>query len=119
GTSSAHVTTARAATALARRLRRPGHAPDIGARMNREPMRTESVDVAAQAARAAGAATSAVGVRIVELDTVDRVLQAADLFNAVWSATREEPLIPANTLRAIQHSGNYLFGAYDGDVLIG
>ena len=48
-----------------------------------------------------------------------RISQGAELFNSVWGATHEEPLIPANTLRALEHSGNYVFGAYDGDRIVG
>src|SRR5207244_5236021 len=72
-----------------------------------------------QARAAADAAASRAGLEIVPLDDVRRILEGADLFNAVWSATREEPLIPANTLRALQHSGNYVFGAYAGDRMAG
>ena len=72
-----------------------------------------------QARAAAAAAADRAGLRVVELDTVARIQEGADLFNAVWSATRDEPLIPANTLRALEHSGNYVFGAYDGDRAVG
>jgi predicted GNAT superfamily acetyltransferase len=72
-----------------------------------------------QAVAAAEAAAERAGLTIVELDTVERIQHATELFNEVWSVTREEPLIPANTLRALQHSGNYVFGAYEGDRLTG
>ena len=72
-----------------------------------------------QAKAAAEAAAALAGLRVVQLDDVRRIQEGADLFNAVWSATKEEPLIPANTLRALEHSGNYVFGAYDGDRIVG
>ena len=72
-----------------------------------------------QATAAAEAAAARAGLTIVELDDVEGIHEAARLFNIVWSVTREEPLIPANTLRALQHSGNYVFGAYEGDRMTG
>ena len=72
-----------------------------------------------QARAAAEAVASRAGLKVVQLDDVPLIQDGAELFNAVWSATREEPLIPANTLRALEHSGNYLFGAYDGDRIVG
>ena len=72
-----------------------------------------------QAASAAEAAAARAGLTIVELDDVEGIHEAARLFNVVWSVTGEEPLIPPNTLRALQHSGNYVFGAYEGDRLTG
>jgi predicted GNAT superfamily acetyltransferase len=72
-----------------------------------------------QATAAADAAASSAGLKIVELDDVGRIQDATALLNVVWSATREDPLIPANTLRALAHSGNYVFGAYEGDRMVG
>src|SRR5947208_2644434 len=79
----------------------------------------ERASAGRRAAAAAESAAARAGLIVVELDTVDRIQQATELFNVVWSVTREEPLIPANTLRALQHSGNYVFGAYEGDRLTG
>ena len=73
----------------------------------------QDLPIREQAAAAADAAAGRAGLKIVELDDVDGIHEAADLLTGVWSATREEPLIPANTLRALAHSGNYVFGAYD------
>lgn len=72
-----------------------------------------------QAAAAAESAAKAAGVEIVELDDMPRIQEAADLFSDVWRVPRTESLIPANTLRALGHSGNYLFGAYEDERLLG
>src|SRR5438105_195572 len=72
-----------------------------------------------QAAAAAETAAARAGVRVAELEDVLRIRHAADLFNRVWAVTREDPLIPANTLRALEHSGNYVVGAFEGDAMAG
>ncbi len=72
-----------------------------------------------QAARTAAAAAERAGLDIIELDDVDRILQASDLFNAVWSAAPEDPLIHPNMLRALVHAGNYAFGGYQRGRMIG
>src|SRR2546429_3394952 len=72
-----------------------------------------------QARAAAEAAAARAGLEIVELRDVARIRQAADLYNTVWSATDQDPLIPVNTLRALEHSGNYVFGAYEDDRMVG
>jgi predicted GNAT superfamily acetyltransferase len=66
-----------------------------------------------QAAGAAFTAAVKAHLRIHELDSVERIREAAELFSAVWSVSPDEPLIPANTLRALGHSGNYVYGGYD------
>jgi predicted GNAT superfamily acetyltransferase len=85
-------------------------------------MRTDTLQGASareQAEAAARAAAERAGLEIVELDDVKRIQQAAGLFNEVWSSTTDDPLIPANTLRALEHSGNYVFGAYENDEMTG
>jgi predicted GNAT superfamily acetyltransferase len=72
-----------------------------------------------RAAAAARAAAARAGLQIVRLDDMDRVRLATDLFTAVWSGDSEHPLISANTLRALEHAGNYAFGAFQGDRMVG
>jgi predicted GNAT superfamily acetyltransferase len=49
---------------------------------------------------------------IRDLDTVELIIQAQDLFD---SLRRSERTIDAGTLRALQQSGNYVVGLFDGD----
>lgn len=72
-----------------------------------------------QASAAAEAAAARAGLQIVELDDVDRIAHAAELFNVVWAASPADPLIPPNMLRAMTHAGNYGFAAYEGDEMVG
>jgi predicted GNAT superfamily acetyltransferase len=51
------------------------------------------------------------GVQIRELDTPDATVQADDVLRAVWGSA--ETVTPPNLLRAVQHTGGYVFGAYD------
>jgi predicted GNAT superfamily acetyltransferase len=51
------------------------------------------------------------GVQIRELDTPDATVQGADVLSAVWGSS--ETIAPSNLLRAVQHSGGYVFGVYD------
>ena len=54
---------------------------------------------------------ASVGVQIHELDTAAETLRAAELLQEIWRSP--EPPVPANLLRAVQHAGGYVFGAYD------
>ena len=72
-----------------------------------------------QAAGASFAAAVRAHVRILELDDVRRIHEAARLLSEVWSASADDPLIPPNTLRALAHSGNYVFGAYERSTMTG
>lgn len=49
---------------------------------------------------------------IRDLDTVELIIQAQDLFD---SLRRSERTIDAGTLRALQQSGNYVVGLFDGE----
>lgn len=49
---------------------------------------------------------------IRDLDTVELIIQAQDLFD---SLRRSERTIDAGTLRAMQQSGNYVVGLFDGE----
>jgi predicted GNAT superfamily acetyltransferase len=56
-------------------------------------------------------------LRIRELTTVEQVVEASAVFDEVWPGERST--MPANILRALEHSGNYVVGLYDGDRMIG
>lgn len=56
-------------------------------------------------------------LEIRELDTVDGVHEAARVFDAVWPG--EHSSVPANILRALAHSGNYVVGVFDGGHMVG
>jgi predicted GNAT superfamily acetyltransferase len=77
------------------------------------------VSLAEQASAAAEAAAARAGLDIIELADVDRILRASELFNVVWAAGPDDPLMPANLLRAMTHAGNYAFAAYDGSEMVG
>ncbi|MDP9183351.1 MAG: GNAT family N-acetyltransferase [Actinomycetota bacterium] len=51
------------------------------------------------------------GVQIRELDTPGATVQGADVLRAVWGSV--ETIAPSNLLRAVQHTGGYVFGVYD------
>jgi predicted GNAT superfamily acetyltransferase len=51
------------------------------------------------------------GVQIRELDTPHATVQGADVLRAVWGSV--ETIAPSNLLRAVQHTGGYVFGVYD------
>lgn len=56
-------------------------------------------------------------LEIRELDTVAAVHEAARVFDAVWPGERDS--MPANILRALAHSGNYVVGIFDGEQMVG
>jgi predicted GNAT superfamily acetyltransferase len=66
---------------------------------------------AATAAEVADRTARRSGVLIRELDTPDATQQAAEVLRAVWGSV--ETVAPPNLLRAVQHTGGYVFGAYD------
>jgi len=56
-------------------------------------------------------------IDIRPLDTVEAVHEASRLFDAVWAGDRAT--MPANILRALEHSGNYVVGLFDDGRMIG
>lgn len=54
---------------------------------------------------------------IRELHSVEDVHEAARVFDAVWPG--EQSSMPANLLRALAHSGNYVVGIFEGDQMVG
>jgi predicted GNAT superfamily acetyltransferase len=64
--------------------------------------------------RARAAADNAVrraGVSVIEIGTAADTRRAASLLREVWRSTQDP--VPSNVLRTVQHTGGYLFGAYD------
>ncbi|HZK73535.1 MAG TPA: GNAT family N-acetyltransferase [Clostridia bacterium] len=57
-------------------------------------------------------------VVISELGDIEETKQLEALFSEIWQ-TPAEPLINADLLRALSHSGNYVVGARVGDRLVG
>jgi len=49
---------------------------------------------------------------IRELRTTEEMVAASAVFEAVWGSP--DGGMPPNLLRALQHSGNYVVGVYDG-----
>ncbi|WP_144119062.1 GNAT family N-acetyltransferase [Catellatospora sichuanensis] len=78
-----------------------------------------TVDTVVQAEELARAAADRVGVRVRELSAVAEQNAAADLLCRVWRADSPDQLVNAGMLRALEHSGNYVVGAYRGRDLIG
>lgn len=72
----------------------------------------------AAAADAAGAAERA-GVRVLPLDTLTAVRDAAALFARVWRTDASTPPLAAEVMRAVEHAGGYVVGAYTDGVLVG
>lgn len=68
----------------------------------------------ASARRAAGRA----GVSVQTVNDLAGEVAVSSLFDRVWS-TDGPPVLPANLVRAMAHSGNYLAGAWVGDTLAG
>ena len=76
-------------------------------------------DAVARARSAAARAASAAGVRLLPLDTLSGVREAADLFRRVWRADPANPPLSADVMRAVEHAGGYVVGAYVGADLVG
>lgn len=57
------------------------------------------------------------GIEIRELADVAQVYTAAAVLAEVWPADRQA--LPAQALRALQYSGNYVVGVYDGESMVG
>lgn len=60
---------------------------------------------------------STTGIGIRPLLTLEAIEAGSRLFDAVWAGDRAT--MPSNILRALEHSGNYVVGLYDGDRMIG
>lgn len=72
---------------------------------------TLSSTVLESAAQTAADAAQRAGVAVLELRTPAETERAADVLRQVWRGG--EPPVPPNLLRTVQHTGGYVFGAYD------
>jgi len=67
---------------------------------------------------AAAAARDRAGVTVRNLQRLDDIRAAAELWHGVWERDGEPP-VSADLLRALAHAGNYLSGAFAGERLQG
>jgi predicted GNAT superfamily acetyltransferase len=58
------------------------------------------------------------GVKVRELESVDELSRAFDLFNGIWGGD-EPAAVPMNLMKAMAHARNYVAGAWRGDQLVG
>ncbi|HEU5307890.1 MAG TPA: GNAT family N-acetyltransferase [Acidimicrobiia bacterium] len=56
-------------------------------------------------------------LRIRDLETVDEIALAFDLFNDIWGG--DDGAVPTNVMKALAHTRNYLVGAWDGERFVG
>ncbi len=75
--------------------------------------------VVAQAGQIAGRAAADLGLVVRELDSVADLDALALLFQRVWSAPNVDQVINCSTMRALEHVGNYVVGAYRSGELVG
>jgi predicted GNAT superfamily acetyltransferase len=59
------------------------------------------------------------GIRIARLNTVSQQDVAVRLFCQIWGVDTPDDLIAPSMLRALDFAGNYVIGAYDGEVMVG
>lgn len=83
------------------------------------PQSRPAPDAVARAQSAAADAAAASGVRLLPLDTLAGVREAAALFCTVWRTDAATPPLPAEVMRAVEHAGGYVVGAYLGNELVG
>lgn len=75
--------------------------------------------VSARATRSAEQAAARAHVFVRSLDTLSSARAAAHLLRAVWGSAGSTPPMGVELLRAIEHAGGYVMGAYDGEDLLG
>lgn len=78
----------------------------------------DSTPLVIDARNAARRAAERAGVTVVEIDDLPGEAAVSDLFDRVWGAG-DQPVMPANLLRAVTHAGNYLAGAFADGRLVG
>ena len=80
-------------------------------------MTTTLPAVGASAIAMAEEALLAAGVVVRGLDTLEGVLAAEALLSEVWRSPGKPPL-SAEVMRAVEHAGGYVTGAYDGERML-
>lgn len=73
----------------------------------------------ARARECSEAAAAEAGVTVRPLDSLQAVRDAAELFAQIWRTEPGKPPLTADVMRAVEHAGGYVFGAYDGSELVG
>ena len=81
-------------------------------------MTTLSSRTSTDPATTADEACRAAGISVERLDTLAGVRAAAALFAEIWSSDPSAPPVTAEVLRAVEHAGGYVVGAYDGPRLV-
>ena len=76
---------------------------------------TQSLQSIVDAARQAEASC---GAMIRDLESVGELSLAFDLFNRIWGGD-DQGAMPVNVMRALEHSRNYVVGAWNADRLVG
>jgi predicted GNAT superfamily acetyltransferase len=71
------------------------------------------------AAEDASSSATRAGVRILPLDTLAGVRAAAALFAQVWRTEPTTPPLAAEVMRAVEHAGGYVVGAFADGRLVG
>lgn len=56
-------------------------------------------------------------LRIRDLETVDEIALAFDLFNGIWGG--DDGAVPTNVMKALAHTRNYLVGAWEDERFVG
>lgn len=77
------------------------------------------VGITEQAWRDAAAAVVRGGLTVRALVEHDELDAARKVWDLAWPSVEEGTQVTPNLLRAIEHSGGYLSGAYDGDQMVG
>ena len=83
------------------------------------PQSRPAPDAVLRAQSDAARAASDAGIRVLPLDTLAGVREAAALFCRVWRTDASTPPLPAEVMRAVEHAGGYVVGAYRGTEMVG
>ncbi len=71
------------------------------------------------AVQAADAAALAAGVHVREISALPELEAVYRLYADIWRPDPKNPPVTSELLRAFSKAGNYVAGAFDGDVLVG
>lgn len=75
--------------------------------------------VATSAVSAAEQAAVLAGVDVREVTAIDEQAAVVRLLSEIWGRSLDNPPVPPELLRAFGKAGNYISGAFAGDVLVG
>ncbi len=71
------------------------------------------------AVSAAERAAALAGVEVREVTGIDEQAAVVRLLSEIWGRSLDNPPVPPELLRAFAKAGNYISGAFTGDVLVG